>query len=103
MVYFLTLAREILVNLMKSQISLIYFLLISKFFSKPVWLGLNEVNQDDWRWEDGSSPTFDFWAYGEPNDHGGNDEKCAVMNISPSQEGFYDFPCEANLGFICKF
>ena len=77
--------------------------LIRKFLSKPVWLGLNEVNQDDWRWEDGSSPTFDFWAYGEPNDHGGNDEKCAAMNISPSQEGFYDFPCEANLGFVCKF
>ena len=77
--------------------------MIRKFLSKPVWLGLNEVNQDDWRWEDGSSPTFDFWAYGEPNDHGGNDEKCAAMNISPSQEGFYDFPCETNLGFVCKF
>ena len=71
------------------------------------WLGLEEVggnaatgtNQQVWQWPDGVD-VFTAWAYGEPNNYAGRDEKFAIMNCCDEDETatgqWYDAPGDWN-------
>ena len=72
------------------------------------WLGLEEVggnaatgtNQQVWQWPDGVD-VFTAWAYGEPNNYAGRDEKFAIMNCceedASSTGTWYDAPGDWDL------
>ncbi|XP_012946935.1 macrophage mannose receptor 1 [Aplysia californica] len=63
------------------------------------WVGLNQMDQENYVWSDGSPFIFDFWAEIEPND-GYGAERCVDMR---TQDGFWvdDF-CSDERGYICK-
>ncbi|KAL4624684.1 collectin-12-like [Arapaima gigas] len=66
------------------------------------WLGLTDMEEDTWRWVDGSLPTITKWKPGQPDNwtrwHP-EGENCAGM----VHRGYWnDFYCQENLGFICE-
>ncbi|XP_071842708.1 uncharacterized protein [Apostichopus japonicus] len=66
------------------------------------WIGIEDsINEGEWTYEDGRSPAFVNWEYGEPDGNTGNrgDQDCAFIN----SDGYYhDAPCHRDLHFICE-
>jgi hypothetical protein len=63
------------------------------------WLGLDDRDEEGvFRWIDGDIADFQFWADGEPNDSGG-DEDCAHFYDG---ERWNDIYCDATMGVICE-
>uniref|UniRef100_A0A667ZSC8 C-type lectin domain-containing protein n=1 Tax=Myripristis murdjan TaxID=586833 RepID=A0A667ZSC8_9TELE len=70
-----------------------------KNFHRKVWIGLSDWETEGvWKWVDGSSLSYTFWASGEPNDRGGED--CA--ELSQGRDGFNDESCSNKLPWICQ-
>ncbi|XP_026100450.1 C-type lectin domain family 17, member A-like [Carassius auratus] len=68
------------------------------FGSDDFWIGLTDIEVEGrWKWADGSTLTFKFWASGEPNDYQGN-EDCAMTRSS----GWFDTQCDRSLKWICE-
>ena len=70
--------------------------------SDVFWIGLNDlVTEGDFRWSDGTKPTFAAWRSGEPNDFQMG-EDCVRMR-GGWEEKWNDLDCTIyNLGFVCE-
>ena len=63
------------------------------------WIGLTDIdNEGEFKWIDGSNPTFTDWHPGEPNDQG-RVEDCAV--IYDSFQGWNDYHCNLTFPALC--
>ncbi|XP_029911337.1 CD209 antigen-like protein C [Myripristis murdjan] len=70
-----------------------------KKFHTRVWIGLSDRETEGvWKWVDGSSLSYTFWASGEPNDRGGED----CVELSQGRDGFNDESCSDKLPWICQ-
>ncbi|XP_017569671.1 collectin-12 isoform X1 [Pygocentrus nattereri] len=67
------------------------------------WLGLTDiVEENNWKWVDGSIPTFTKWKTGQPDNwnHGHEEgEDCAGLI---HEANWNDFFCTDRIGFICE-
>ncbi|KAL7879935.1 hypothetical protein SRHO_G00021890 [Serrasalmus rhombeus] len=67
------------------------------------WLGLTDiVEENNWKWVDGSIPTFTKWKLGQPDNwnHGHEEgEDCAGLI---HEANWNDFFCTDRIGFICE-
>jgi len=45
------------------------------------WIGLEEKGEGQWSWSDGDSSGYRNWQFTQPDNHGGVNEKHAVMNM----------------------
>ncbi|ROL29815.1 Macrophage mannose receptor 1 [Anabarilius grahami] len=63
-----------------------------------IWIGLFK---DSWQWSDERNSSFRYWAPGEPNNYGGN-ENCAVIKPN-TQRDWNDISCNNNnqFPFVC--
>ncbi len=73
------------------------------------WIGLHDRNEEGtFQWDNGDAVTFDFWAFGEPNDE--SDEDCVTHNFdrggsTPAGErriGWNDIGCNHSRRYICE-
>ena len=61
--------------------------------TQGIWLGVEYVKgSDSWRWLNGVAMSNDYWQSGEPNNHGGNEEDCVMMNYL-RLGAFFDADC----------
>ncbi|KAJ1172762.1 hypothetical protein NDU88_004604 [Pleurodeles waltl] len=66
--------------------------------NKVHWIGFSDSGKEgEWRWVDGSAPTFTFWKIGEPNNL--VDEDCATLCTTGK---WNDLRCNSNCHWICK-
>jgi hypothetical protein len=70
------------------------------------WLGFDDIaSEGTFAWVDGRSWTFEtvdmfsFWAGGEPNDAGGNEDCAHVWGVSPE---WNDIPCDFAMATVCE-
>ena len=71
-------------------------------FGDWYWIGLDELAEEGaWLWVDGTPVDYTAWYPKEPNNYG-QDEDC-VATSSASQHAWHDFPCDAELIFLCEF
>ncbi|XP_053318170.1 C-type lectin domain family 4 member G-like [Spea bombifrons] len=65
--------------------------------NKKFWIGLKRDNTKNWKWVDGTLPTFTRWMANEPNNFEGR-EHCGEM-----VSGFWnDLDCNNVIDYICK-
>ena len=70
------------------------------------WIGLGDGNgilnasEGNYRWADGSAPTYFDWLPGEPNDSGGED--CVEVRGNDGEEGWNDEACGSARAWICE-
>ena len=75
-------------------------MLISILAGDRVWVGLNDIAEEDtFVWTDGSPNTYTKFADGEP-DNWGNNEHC--IGISKISGGYSDARCGVTFTFICE-
>ncbi|CAH1270785.1 PXDN [Branchiostoma lanceolatum] len=82
--------------------------------SAPVWIGLNDIQQEGrFVWEDGQVlGSFSGWAFDEPNNQPRWNADCVRIDKSTSWQDpswrmkyankWRDFPCNGRFGFICE-
>lgn len=76
--------------------------LVPKHSKHAIWTGLNEHDkEDDWKWSDSSPYEYSLWDRGQPDDNGGIDEDCMMINHGGRIE-WHDMPCDRKLSYICK-
>ena len=78
--------------------------LLSERTNEWTFLGATDaIEEESWKWADGSAFGFTRWAGGEPN--GGTDENCLEMDSYVGDGGWNDTPCgfeNAILkGYVC--
>ena len=67
----------------------------------PIWIGLNDLRSDrDFRWSDGTTPTYWNWGFLEPNNKF-KKEHC-VNIIGQGQMKWNDNDCIQRFGSICE-
>jgi len=68
-----------------------------------LWLGgrRDSENREDWVWSDGAPWGYTNWAEGEPNNHLGRNEDCALIYPDFGKK-WNDFPCSSETTFVCK-
>jgi hypothetical protein len=65
----------------------------------PWWNGFSDAEEEGvWQWSSGAPVSYTHWAYGEPNDAGGED--CAMFVWGGDQ--WNDGPCDGLLPFVCE-
>ena len=75
--------------------------IVAAVTEEPMLISLSDgVEEGRWVWLDGSELAYSPWAPGEPNNYGGP-ESCATVNYGENN-GWHDFPCEVQLGFVCS-
>ncbi|XP_038074341.1 perlucin-like protein [Patiria miniata] len=69
-------------------------------YDTQFWLGLNDrATEGDFRWTDGSKPTYENWAPGEPNNSG--DEDCAQIYVNSKE--WNDAGCSSAIWhYVCQ-
>ncbi|KAM9312014.1 CD209 antigen-like protein C [Gastrophryne carolinensis] len=65
--------------------------------NKRFWIGLKRYDNKEWKWIDGTLPTFTNWNPHEPNNYGSK-EHCTEMITG----GWNDLDCSNNIDYICK-
>ncbi|XP_010888685.1 hepatic lectin isoform X1 [Esox lucius] len=67
-----------------------------------LWIGLF-YQEKSWKWVDGTSPTKEYWAPGEPNNNG-KIEHCAERRYTSSkpEESWNDNACNEEIHFLCE-
>ena len=94
-----------------SRLHLFITALVSGASQSEVWIGGNDINNDDsWVWKDGSDPAFmipgatwsNFWKSGEP-DNGGAGGKFEDDHIQFMHSNFKTFNDYGNLNTPTKF
>jgi len=66
------------------------------------WIGLTERGREgNWTWTDDTEYQYNNWKAGEPNNYGGRDEDCAMINLWGVRQWF-DASCDSSLYYICK-
>ncbi|XP_029904981.1 CD209 antigen-like protein C isoform X3 [Myripristis murdjan] len=69
-------------------------------FRVRLWIGLSDLETErEWKWVDGSSLCYSYWAKGQPNDYGGG-EDCGELR--PAYDGWNDAPCSDGRPWICE-
>merc|ERR1712038_1714041 len=68
-----------------------------------LWLGgrRDSENREDWVWSDRAPWGYTNWAEGEPNNHLGRNEDCALIYPDFGKK-WNDFPCSSETTFVCK-
>ena len=73
-----------------------------------MWIGLNDiVNEDDWKWSDGSSlEGYTNWGDKEPNNHE-DQQHCVVIikgvvSNTDFQAEWNDFRCDREIVYLCE-
>ena len=66
-----------------------------------LWVGGSDVAAEgDWTWTDGSSFSYNNWAFGQPANYG-TGEDCLMINWNGA--GMWnDQPCSEEKRFVCK-
>uniref|UniRef100_A0A2C9KE90 Macrophage mannose receptor 1-like n=1 Tax=Biomphalaria glabrata TaxID=6526 RepID=A0A2C9KE90_BIOGL len=72
---------------------------LSRTGGSQVWIGFNQLDQEEYVWSDGMPTNFVAWGRGEPND-GYGAERC--VDLSGSNGYWIDDNCNTNFGYICK-
>lgn len=68
----------------------------------PAWIDLTDIEQEsNFRYSDGSDPSFTNWIDGEPNNTGGIEDCVTYGHVTESQT-WNDLNCERELRFICE-
>ncbi|KAK9976415.1 hypothetical protein ABG768_021620 [Culter alburnus] len=78
--------------------------LMNSVVPERAWIGLNDIQQEGWmRWVDNSFLNQGFWARGEPNSWGGN-EDCIEHIPTPQYpiQTWNDLPCSDRRKSICE-
>ncbi|XP_053335824.1 CD209 antigen-like protein E [Clarias gariepinus] len=66
------------------------------------WIGLSDrETEGEWKWVDGTPLTTAFWASGEPNNAGG-DEDCAEFYSGDTGNFWNDKKCTTKGNWICE-
>ncbi|XP_053335428.1 CD209 antigen-like protein E [Clarias gariepinus] len=66
------------------------------------WIGLSDrETEGEWKWVDGTPLTTEFWASGEPN-NGGGDENCVEFYSGDTGNFWNDLKCFTKLKWICE-
>lgn len=73
--------------------------LLSSFYTRQYWIGLNQLDQEAYVWSDNKPTVYVSWANNEPND-GYGAERC--VDIGASHGHWIDDNCMATFGYICK-
>uniref|UniRef100_A0A671YPN6 C-type lectin domain-containing protein n=1 Tax=Sparus aurata TaxID=8175 RepID=A0A671YPN6_SPAAU len=63
---------------------------------QKAWIGLF---RDSWKWSDGSNSSFRYWAEGQPNNYGGNQD-CVVAGLGIDGK-WWDDPCGQTRPILC--
>jgi glucans biosynthesis protein C len=72
-----------------------------KLTHKPLWIGLTEEREGDWRWSNGVPLYYELWWSGQPDDWG-DGEDCALINWY-GESKWNDCGCDSNEnGFACQ-
>ncbi|XP_071361295.1 CD209 antigen-like protein D [Trachinotus anak] len=74
-------------------------------FPDSIWIGLtDEETEGLWKWVDGTKATTVYWADGEPNNGGINqNENCVhITKWIADIKNWNDLPCNSKLDFICE-
>ncbi|XP_013379605.1 macrophage mannose receptor 1-like [Lingula anatina] len=70
-----------------------------KSFASKYWIGLNELDLENYKWSDGTATDYTSWSLNEPNDlHGG--QKCVIFITETGH--WSDENCGEALSYICK-
>ncbi|XP_005097625.3 macrophage mannose receptor 1 [Aplysia californica] len=72
--------------------------LVSRHPLGGFWTGLNDLDQDSFKWTDGSPLSFVSWGNNEPNDAYGS-ERCVEIR---SGSFWNDQHCQDMRGYVCK-
>lgn len=68
-----------------------------------IWHSLTDVvSEGDFRWPDGSRPTYTSWYFNQPD--GGNSQDCTTVSVT-SFRGvgkWFDAPCSGKEEFVCE-
>ncbi|XP_058262267.1 CD209 antigen-like protein A [Hemibagrus wyckioides] len=76
--------------------------IIKQLGEKKAWIGLNyNVSESDWKWVDSSALSKTYWAKGEPNNNGGN-EQCVEIWTYTDLNGWNDVNCNNKKNWICE-
>ncbi|XP_077057456.1 CD209 antigen-like protein 2 [Siphateles boraxobius] len=76
---------------------------ISSFIKESVWIGLSEIeNEGIMKWVDNSPLKQGFWADGEPNNYGGEDEDCIELDPGHTLNNWNDLKCSDKRKGICE-
>jgi len=70
-------------------------------FARQWLIGLNDLGgEGDYRWADGSAPSFQHWHWPEPNNLG--DEDCGELG-GQADSGWNDINCATPRPYLCRF
>ncbi|XP_048853158.1 CD209 antigen-like protein A [Brienomyrus brachyistius] len=74
---------------------------ISQF--RRAWIGLTDrEHEGNWKWVDGTRITISYWAPGEPNDSGKEEDCAEAYTEHDTVKNWNDKSCSVKLHWICE-